>query len=248
MPATHSNAGISACMYVAVKGDAKITTFSEALEFLNRHEPSLSVGTEVLIGKRTKTLKLRVLEMDKEPTKIGLVLYDTVIVVYYKNGTYTTNSGGYLTPTTCTRLKQFTPIGNYFAVGNRQLLNNGYYADKHVNVFAGNEVVGVVTPVPCLKRKSSKTPHGTLRWMTDDSGMIYSTNSKYRDELVHPVILFDQIGKDGDFTGEIPYGLIRSNVTSQEMAGLRGIQKLSVPLNIVNAHRALWKMPEIVVA
>lgn len=272
MPATHNNAGIAASSFVAVKGDAEITTFSEALAFLKKNggghlmRPTIEdkfdtmwkVGDEVVIGKGTKNVKLRVLEIEAryenrfgDPTTIGLVLYDTVIVAYYLDGTFTTNSGGHRTPTTCTRLNQFTPDSHHFHVGNRVLWNGAFYADEHANRFQANraeaesKVVGHEATAPKVKRKKANGPHGTLRWMADSEGNVYSFNDMHLGEAVFPLLLFDEIGKDGDYTGPLPYELVREKIGSGGRYGLYGVAKNDVPLDLVNVHRTLWGMPTI---
>jgi hypothetical protein len=251
MPATHNNAGIAASCFIIVKRDSKITSYQSALDFLKTEteKDTFRAGEEVVVGKNSTNLKLRVvLVHDGKPVYLGIVLYDTVILTFRQDETFTVNSGGHITPTTVTRLNQFSPKWARFHRVDRNLMVGSCYADQDTNRFLvdGPGIVGEEVPPPVLKRHRSKKPHGTLRWLSDGDGNIYSTNNMHPDELVYPELQFDRIGRDGNYNAPLEYELKRESDRSKSwLRGLFGIAKSDVPLPLVNLHRKMWEMPEI---
>lgn len=264
MPSTHDYAGIAA-FQIRTKRNAEIKSFAQALDFLRTESGNtlFRVGYEEVLALRSENLRLRVLAVEPSigplgtPTEIGVVLYDTVIVTYRNDETFTTNSGGYLTPTTTSRMGQFTPEWTWFGRANRVLYNRGFYADNNANRFRvvaerpSVAIVGEETPAPVLKRKKAKGAHGTLRWMADGDSPtdIISLNDAHPNEVVFAELDFEGIGRDddgnytGDYTAPLRYNMRRERNNS--LRGYRGLAKNDVPLDIVNLHRRAWGMPEI---
>ncbi len=69
--------------------------------------------------------------------------------------------------------------------------------------------------------------------------MVYS---RVGSEIAYPVLQFDKIGQNGDFTGPLEYQLEKSSVNSLagEWSQLRFTKK--IPADIKNRHRAFWGM------
>jgi len=233
--ATHQHAGIAALGPIKTRRNADIGSFASALEFL-RHE--LGVLRE---GSRTQLAAHVTLRVDKmrgdEPTHISVVLYETPIVTYRWDETFTTGSGGHLTFTTVNRLNQFVPAPyrGRCSRSRRTLFLGGTYADEHANRFLVRRigVFGKKVEAPRIIRNSSKSPHGRLCWALDDLGDVFSMNTKHPNEAVI----------EGD------EGLERVSLSYSDFLHLRtgsaGLACSSVPIATVNAHRAKWGMPPI---
>ena len=80
-----------------------------------------------------------------------------------------------------------------------------------------------------------------MRYLTycvhKDNGLVYS---RMGDKLAVPVLQFDRIGKDGDFTKPLEYELERMSVfeISEEWRRLKWTKK--IPAQIKNMHRQFW--------
>lgn len=260
MPATHNNAGISASCYVDTKRGAKVQSFATALAFLRieTDQTRFSVGQEVQLAKRSPNLKLRVVKTadNGQPTEIGVVLYDTVIITYRNDETFTCNTGGFITATTATRMSQFSPPAyeHKFGRGHRQMFVGSKWADENMNRFNVNEfaVIGPEVKAPKLKRGRANVAHGRIRYFVDPEGNIYSVNDMRRSDgkMVCPILDYEAIGRDengkqtGDFTGPLKYNLEIVNGNPYR-EGAVGIDATAVPLDLANAHRVKWGMPEI---
>ena len=108
---THDNAGIAAWRFSA----PKINSYEEADAFL---------GDE--IEKKCGRGKLLIHRLSGVPGDgIAVRLYDTDILIYYQDGTFEADNGGWNTPTTTARLNYFAPPGWFFGHGNKKLYGNG---------------------------------------------------------------------------------------------------------------------------
>lgn len=263
MASTHDYAGIAA-LNVATKRDAEIKSFAQALEFLKRETMAslFQIGDEVQLAARTPNLRLRVMSIEQglvnpfgKATEIGVVVYDTVVVTYRKDETFTTDSGGFVTPMTCSRINQFTPDWVYASRADRSIWLGGIYGDQNANRFRVDDtegrVVGQRIPAPVLKRGKASKPHGRLRFMMDTEGKIYSLNDNHPKELGYEQLQYDKIGRDGEgnFTGDynapLQYKLVRGEYTVSQLRWCRGVSQSDLPLELLNAHRQLWNMPVI---
>lgn len=113
--ASHDFAGIAA---LGVKAKADCHTFEEYDAYL---------GYEYEKGLAAKIVVKRV---DKD--QIAVVLYDTQILVFHRNGTFYANDGGFQTPTTRNRLMQFGPRGWHFGFGHGKLWGGfGFHDAAH---------------------------------------------------------------------------------------------------------------------
>lgn len=266
MAATHNNAGIVASSFIATKKNASVQSFSQALAFLHDQAGAtqFKVGDEVQLAARSPNLRLRVMAINPGPvppfgpvTEIGVVLYNTVIVTYRNDETFTTDSGGFATMMTCTRITQFTPAWADACRGDRTIFLSGFYADKNANRFRVpsehplGHVVGQKIPAPKLKRGKASEPHGRLRFLMSPDGDVYSLNDNHPKEFVYPSLEYDKIGRDaegnftGDYTAPLTYELKRDNYNLVDLRDTRGISQSDLPLDLLNAHRQLWEMPII---
>lgn len=106
---THLNAGIPANSYIKAKAEVK--SYEDAATFLgNDREKKLASNTVVH----------RV-----APDAIAVRLYETDIITYYADGTFTADNGGFNTPTTSTRCTQFGPRGWFFYHHKKKLGGRG---------------------------------------------------------------------------------------------------------------------------
>lgn len=99
---THNNAGIAATTTVKTKKDLVVNSFETA----ERAFFELSEGSFRWEVNLASNVRLR-----RQPGYFAIVLYDTEIVRYYPDGTFSVDSGGFNTPTTANRVTQFTPDG-----------------------------------------------------------------------------------------------------------------------------------------
>lgn len=111
---THIHAGIAALNW---KPRAEVHNFREALSFLGGADAKV-LGSNV---------EIRVMENDDKGVKaVGVVLYQTEILRYYRSGRFWADSGGHNTPTTRERLNALAPYGwRYFHFGGKKLWGDG---------------------------------------------------------------------------------------------------------------------------
>lgn len=105
MRATHDYAGISANNR-QIKARGEIHSFEDAERFL--------------AGDQVRTVASHVMVRKVDQDRIDIVLYDTAIITYYRDGSWTADNGGFNTPTTSARATQFGP-GVYFYHDNKVL-------------------------------------------------------------------------------------------------------------------------------
>lgn len=137
MSATHHASGIAAGNPVALLWDARIDSYDSAYELYYRivnavHDGKVSEkrlvygnGTPQAIITRSTKGNVRLVE-HREHTSLAdymaIILFDTEIVRYYQDGTFSVDNGGYNTPTTSTRVNQFTPRDCVFWHHERKLV------------------------------------------------------------------------------------------------------------------------------
>lgn len=107
MRATNAYAGIAASNFVKAK--ANIQSYAEAFDFLIGHDT------------RELASHVHVRHAAYDRAVIEVVLYETPVVTYYPDETFTVTNGGFRTPTTKTRINQFTPDGYQFAHDKKRL-------------------------------------------------------------------------------------------------------------------------------
>lgn len=73
-----------------------------------------------------------------------------------------------------------------------------------------------------------------------DTGMVVSRVGR---ELAWPVIVFNEIGKGGDFTGPIPVQLEKMDLNVLYNAHVQWTKK--IPLDLKNRHRQFWGMKPV---
>lgn len=108
---THLNAGIPANH--PIKAIAIVRSFAEAEAFLADPEHD---GPH---SERPLASNVRVVQRSYDA--IAIRLYNTDIITYYRDGTFSFDNGGFNTPTTSTRCNQFGPRG-WFFYHHKQLL------------------------------------------------------------------------------------------------------------------------------
>lgn len=105
MTATHDYAGISAWNF---KLKAKVKSYEDAEQFARCH-PTEVVGG--LLWQEWDISPQMILRWDGEHDYWAIVLYDTEIIRYYPDGTFSVDNGGFATPTTTERLQAVLPDG-----------------------------------------------------------------------------------------------------------------------------------------
>lgn len=143
------HSGIAACNDVAIFRDMPCRTYAEAEALIKAVEGSRggwirTMAQGVCITKNAKgNVYLR--RRTTVPLCIELVLYRTVIVRYYKNDydrsldSFSVSNGGFNTPTTATRLRQFTPEGYWFWHHRKKLCGVGGSDLNHDIRFRNNK-------------------------------------------------------------------------------------------------------------
>lgn len=99
MPATHDNAGIAAWRFNL---KAEIGSYGEASSFLGGARDR-QLGPNMVVREHSTSQSWR--------DYIAVVLYDTEIIRYYADGTFSVDNGGHNTPTTRERLQAVAPDG-----------------------------------------------------------------------------------------------------------------------------------------
>lgn len=124
MGATHDHAGIAANMNINVVDDWVFDSYNACTGFDAQHNVDF-VGYGEREWKIASNVRLRSNDTCSEHY-YSIVLYDTEIVRYYRdNQTFSVDNGGFNTPTTATRVTQFTPAGYYAMHFRKQLVLNG---------------------------------------------------------------------------------------------------------------------------
>lgn len=78
-----------------------------------------------------------------------------------------------------------------------------------------------------------------ITYCYDEDGLVYS---RVGSEIAIPVLDFDSIGKDGDFTAPLTYTLEKDNVLSLASVWRSLTWTKKIPVEIKNRHRAFWGM------
>lgn len=120
--ATHDYAGIVANAPVkTIKLAEDVTSFEKAKTAFDRIEWAIHKGKLGLSRSRNGDLQIASnVYLRWAESYMAVVLYDTEIVRYYPDGTFSVDNGGYNTPTTRQRITQFTPKGwNAWHVGGK---------------------------------------------------------------------------------------------------------------------------------
>lgn len=132
---THENAGIAAGTGVQIIWDWKVNDYASAWDLYEHVRIKCITGKlsgarvrrphghpNYLITKSPKgNIWLRSGSVLGSGNCIAIALYDTEIVRYYPNGTFSVDNGGFNTPTTSNRVTQFCPPG-WFAFHERKQL------------------------------------------------------------------------------------------------------------------------------
>ena len=116
---THQYSGIPANS--TIKQAGTVESFSDAVSFLAGYDSRL-LASNVMV------------RANREHEFIAIVLYDTEIIRYYMDGTFSVDNGGYNTPTTASRVTQFTLPGYSAYHAKKQMWLNGH-ATGHDNRF-----------------------------------------------------------------------------------------------------------------
>ncbi len=238
---------ISARKFLRLRKGFVPGSFASMLAWMKTRQDPIHLGDE-FSPAYIETLRLRVTAVDDgKPTEIAVVLYDTEILRYRNDETFTVDTGGFATLTTSTRLKQFSPpCYTGWGSSDRNMSCCGFYAEKHLNRFKVSErgIVGERHKAPKLIRRKAKTPHGTLRWFRFEDGFIASVNDRQRNRMCCPFLDFESLPKNGSFNRPFDVNLEIIKGHPADHGGV-GISKVHVPLNIVNQHRKMWGMPPI---
>jgi hypothetical protein len=112
---TNEWAGIAA--NIDIKAKAKIGSYADAKAFL--HAQGGNFKADLASNVRVER------DIGDLSGPIHVVLYETRIVTYYPDETFSVANGGYNTPTTSRRVTQFTPDGYIFGHQDKKLALNG---------------------------------------------------------------------------------------------------------------------------
>lgn len=99
MQSTHGGYGIPA--NTRIKAKAEIHSYADCVAFLD--------------GDNEKEVASNVTIVRRAPDAIAVRLYQTDIITYYADDTFSFTNGGYYTPTTSARANQFGPKGVWFS-------------------------------------------------------------------------------------------------------------------------------------
>lgn len=118
---THVHAGIAALPGIKTKAEFE-ASYEWCQGFLSG-EPERNIASNVNIVRVNETM-------------IGVRLYDTIIVQFYSDGTFSVDNGGYNTLTTAYRIDQFTPKTWRFWHANKRLdgAKNWDWANAKINL------------------------------------------------------------------------------------------------------------------
>lgn len=135
-------AGIAANNPVNMMWDLDITSYDEAQDMHDRMLEAVNnnhVGFDRFCGDKIRITKdsrgnVYIVESDDDVSlakdergTFEIIFYDTCIVKYYADGSFSVDNGGFNTPTTSTRINQFTP--RWFSVS---------HVDKKLVALAAN--------------------------------------------------------------------------------------------------------------
>jgi hypothetical protein len=107
---THQYSGIVANLPVKTVDEHVFDSFEACQQFASTHEPYSRTDIRHRRWTVASNVDLRFIEGRGEDY-FAIVLYNTEIVRYYQDGTFSVDNGGFNTPTTSTRVTQFTPSG-----------------------------------------------------------------------------------------------------------------------------------------
>src|SRR5690349_3876174 len=79
----------------------------------------------------------------------------------------------------------------------------------------------------------------TLTYAITPDGIVYSRLGEY---MAFPVIDFAEFGKDGDFTGPMPYHMEKCKIHELGTSHFTLEYTKKIPVSIKNEHRAFWGM------
>lgn len=119
---THVNAGIAANAKIKTWQDRTFESFEDCRDaYWSANGPEHEKARwrerfgikDLRIGSNVYLRPLQQDHLSGIPAAYAIVLYSTEIVRYYADGTFSVCNGGYNTPTTSSRISQFTPPGFY---------------------------------------------------------------------------------------------------------------------------------------
>lgn len=106
---THGNAGIASWRF---KLKAEVHSYEDAAQFLRDTEPRWRLVGDVEHGVEHGTFDLGPhMVVVEQRDYLAVMLYDTEIIRYYPDGTFSVDNGGHSTPTTMYRLNAVLPDG-----------------------------------------------------------------------------------------------------------------------------------------
>jgi hypothetical protein len=128
MSASHQYAGISANMTIKTVDDWVFDSYDACDRFATKlGRKSLREGGDWRMWVIASNVYLIAdTPAGKAPSKYVIMLYETEIVHYYPDGTFSVANGGHATPTTATRVTQFTPAGYAAHHSSFQMILNGH--------------------------------------------------------------------------------------------------------------------------
>lgn len=119
MASNHINAGIAANTEIKTHVEWKCESYADVEEVFfqlkhDRGKPAKDDGTYFWYELGSNVYMRRMGGVAKNLTWIDVILYDTPIVRFYPDDTFTVSNGGYNTRTTSRRVNQFTPDDHWF--------------------------------------------------------------------------------------------------------------------------------------
>lgn len=126
--ATHQYSGIACLGNIKTKDEAEVHSYADAELFLGKEKQRV-IASNVTVVRLSRTA-------------IGIRLYSTFVITYYKDGTFEADDGNgvFATQTTASRCSQFGPKGRNFYIHNKRLGSRGYQMCKgKLFLVAGGE-------------------------------------------------------------------------------------------------------------
>lgn len=112
MASTHQYAGISANMEIAARGT--VHSYRDGITYLDGQHSRL-IASNVMV------------RLSDDKSYVAIVLYDTEIIRYYDdNQTFSVDNGGFATPTSASRVSQFTPPGYAAHHSHKRMVLNAH--------------------------------------------------------------------------------------------------------------------------
>lgn len=192
MKANHNWAGLAAWNF---KSKAECHTYEEYEKFLGTRDER-KIASNATVKRYSWPLAnphYTVLG------SVGIKLYETVILMYFSDGTFSADNGGYDTPTTIYRLHRFGPVGASFYHKDRKLycwglgpcdLETPYPVAGMPDAASAGPLPAVVGPTTQALSTEETPAQGSPLSGEEDRRFLFLTGLLRRRRAVTPVVGF----------------------------------------------------------